>query len=189
MVSPGPQTKGLLAGKNLVEMISKKEIDERLKVLGDDITKAYAGDDADLVLVGVLKGSFVFLADLCRHIDLEFKIDFLQASSYGDAQESSGEVQITQDLSSPIEGKNVVLVEDIVDTGLTMKYLLEVLRARNPKSLKVCSLLEKKARAKHEVPIDFLGFGIPDKFVIGYGLDLSGAYRNLPFIGVVETNS
>jgi hypoxanthine phosphoribosyltransferase len=136
--------------------------------------------------VCVLKGSFVFASDLMRAIDLPLRIDFLGTRSYGEGTESSGVVQITQDLSKPIEHEDVIIVEDIVDTGLTIAHLMDLLRTRQPRSVKVCSLLHKPARAKVEVKIDYLGFKIEDKFVVGYGLDFAEKYRNLPYIGVVE---
>ncbi|WP_246099115.1 hypoxanthine phosphoribosyltransferase [Persicimonas caeni] len=136
-------------------------------------------------IIGVLKGCFMFVTDLVRYIDLDLSVDFLGLSSYGDSTKSSGVVRMTQDLSDPIEGKNVLIVEDIVDTGLTMKYLLENLQTRHPKSLSVVTLLDKPAGRKVEVPIEYTGFEIPDKFVIGYGLDYAELYRNLPYIGYV----
>ena len=134
----------------------------------------------------MLKGSFVFAADLARAIDLPLRIDFLGVRSYGEGTESSGVVQITQDLSRPIEHEDVLIVEDIVDTGLTIAHLMDLLRTRQPRSVKVCSLLHKPARARIQVKIDYLGFTIEDKFVVGYGLDFAEQHRNLPFIGVVE---
>ena len=138
------------------------------------------------MLVCVLKGSFVFGADLCRAIDLPLRVDFLGVRSYGEGTESSGVVQITQDLSRPIEHEHVLLVEDIVDTGLTIAHLMDLFRTRAPSSVKVCSLLHKPARARVEVSIDYLGFTIEDRFVVGYGLDFAERHRNLPYIGVVE---
>ena len=148
------------------------------------ITRDYV--DKSLVLVCVLKGSFVFAADLARSIDLPLRVDFLGVRSYGEGTESSGVVQITQDLSRPIEHDDVLLVEDIVDTGLTIAHLMDLLRTRAPASVKVCSLLHKPARAKVVVNIDYLGFTIEDRFVVGYGLDFAERHRNLPYIGVVE---
>jgi hypoxanthine phosphoribosyltransferase len=166
-------------------MISSEEIAARVKELGAQITKDYK--DRRLVLVGVLKGSFVFLSDLARAIDIDTaRIEFLGVRSYGEGTSSSGVVQITQDLAKPIEGEDILLVEDIVDTGLTIAHLLDLFRTRHPASVKVCSLLHKPARTKIEVPIDYLGFTIEDRFVVGYGLDWAERYRNLPFIGVVE---
>ena len=136
----------------------------------------------------MLKGSFVFAADLMRAIDLPLRVDFLGVRSYGEGTETSGVVQITQDLSKPIEHEDVLLVEDIVDTGLTIAHLIDLLRTRQPHSVKVCSLLHKPARARVAVKVDYLGFTIEDKFVVGYGLDFAEKYRNLPYIGVIERN-
>lgn len=170
--------------ERIVTMISTEKIAERVRELGALITKEYA--DRPLVLVAVLKGSFVFAADLARAIDLPLRIDFLGVRSYGEGTESSGVVQITQDLSKPIDGQDVIIVEDIVDTGLTIAHLMDLLRTRGPHSVKVCSLLHKPARARVEVKVDYLGFTIEDKFVVGYGLDFAEKYRNLPYIGLVE---
>jgi hypoxanthine phosphoribosyltransferase len=172
--------------KGIREMISAEKIRERVGQLGKEIAGHYRDDGQDLVLVGVLKGSIVFLADLCREIDLPCQLDMIGIASYGDETKSSGVVQITSDLTRPIEGKHVIIVEDIVDTGLTMSYLLENFRTRQPKSLKLCSLLHKPDRTVVKVAIDYLGFTIPDQFVVGYGLDYAQKYRNLPYIGVVE---
>lgn len=165
-------------------LLSQEALAARVRELGAQIRADYEGKN--MLLVCVLKGSFVFAADLARAIDLPMKIDFLGTRSYGDGTESSGVVQITQDLSRPIEDVHVLLVEDIVDSGLTIAHLLKLLRTRNPASLKVCSLLHKPARAKIEVPIDYLGFSIEDRFVVGYGLDHAELYRNLPFLGVLQ---
>jgi hypoxanthine phosphoribosyltransferase len=165
-------------------MISTEQIAARVRELGAAITRDY--EDKSLVLVCVLKGSFVFAADLARAIDLPLRIDFLGVRSYGEGTESSGVVQITHDLSKPISGQDVLFVEDIVDTGLTIAHLVDLFRTRNPRSVKVCSLLHKPARAKVSVNVDYLGFTIEDKFVIGYGLDFAERYRNVPYIGVVE---
>ena len=165
-------------------MISREQIAARVAELGAQITKEYAG--RSLVLVCVLKGSFVFAADLARAIDLPLRIDFLGVRSYGEGTETSGVVQITQDLSKPIAEEDVVIVEDIVDTGLTIAHLMDLFRTRQPRSVKVCALLHKPARARVQVNVDYLGFTIEDKFVVGYGLDFGERYRNLPFIGVVE---
>ena len=170
--------------ERIVTMLSKEQIAARVHELGAQISKDYAGHN--LVLVCVLKGSFVFAADLARAIDLPLRIDFLGTRSYGEDTESSGVVQITQDLSKPIDHEDVILVEDIVDTGLTVAYVIDLLRTRNPKSVKVCALLHKPARARISVKIDYLGFTIEDRFVVGYGLDFAERHRNLPYIGVVE---
>jgi len=170
--------------EQLVTMLSAETIAARVKELGAEITRDYA--NASLVLVCVLKGSFVFAADLARAIDLPLRIDFLGVRSYGEGTESSGVVQITHDLSRPIAHEDVILVEDIVDTGLTIAHLMDLFRTRQPRTVKVCSLLHKPARAKVDVKVDYLGFTIEDRFVVGYGLDFAEKYRNLPYIGVVE---
>jgi len=165
-------------------MFSAEQIAARVRELGAEITRDYSG--RTLVLVCVLKGSFVFAADLARHIDLPLRVDFLGVRSYGEGTESSGVVQITQDLSRPIEHEDVLLVEDIVDTGLTIAHLMDLLRTRAPASVKVCSLLHKPARSRVQVDVHYLGFTIEDRFVVGYGLDMAERYRNLPYIGIVE---
>ena len=171
--------------KKVRELLSREKIAQRVAELGAEIARDYG--DKELVLVGVLKGSFLFMADLARAIPGDgVQVDFLGLASYGDSTRSSGVVQITADLTKPIEGKHVLVVEDIVDTGLTMEYLLDNLRTRHPASVKLCALLHKPDRAVKQIPIDYLGFTIPDLFVIGYGLDFAQRYRNLPFIGVLE---
>ena len=167
-------------------MLSEEALARRTREIGADITREFAGRGHDLVIVGVMKGSVVFLADLMRAIDLPVRMELIGIASYGDDTESSGVVQITADLSAPIAGKDVIIVEDIIDTGLTMKYLLENFETRHPRTLKVCSLLHKPDRTKVNVPVDYLGFTIPDDFVVGYGLDHAQRYRNLPFIGVLK---
>lgn len=162
-------------------LIDEKTLHARIAELGAEISRDYAGKD--LALVGILKGSFIFLADLARSLSVECTIDFLGLSSYGHSTTSSGVVQITSDLSAPIEGRDVLVVEDIIDTGLTMRYLLENLHTRKPRSLKVVTLLHKPARTKVAVQIDYKGFTIDDHFVIGYGLDYEDRYRNVPYIG------
>ena len=171
------------------ELISSQAIAARVAELGAAITTDYAPliGKADVILLGVLKGSVIFMADLARHIALPISLDFIGISSYGDATVSSGVVQITQDVSRPLEGKHVIVVEDIVDTGHTVHYLLANLATRRPASLKLASLLHKPERSERDVAIDYLGFTIPNKFVVGYGLDIAQHYRNLPFIGVVTT--
>jgi hypoxanthine phosphoribosyltransferase len=170
------------------ELISATAIATRVAELGAQITADYAAlsGSADVVVVGVLKGSVIFLADLVRQIAAPIFVDFIGISSYGDATVSSGVVQITQDLSRPIEGKHVIVIEDIVDTGHTVHYLMENLGTRRPASIKLCSLLQKPDRAERDVKIDYLGFTIPNKFVVGYGLDIAQQFRNLPFIGYVQ---
>ncbi len=165
-------------------MIGVEALARRVQELGDQIAHDYK--DRDLTVVGVLNGSFIFMADLVRAIQLPIRCDFLGLSSYGSATESSGVVAITKDLSGPVEGRHLLIVEDIIDTGLTMAYLLQNLRTRRPASVKIASLLSKPARRQVEVAIDYLGFTIEDRFVVGYGLDYDGRFRNLPYIGVVE---
>jgi hypoxanthine phosphoribosyltransferase len=173
-----------MTSPSIQSLYSSADLSARVGELGAAITEAYRGKE--LVLVGVLKGAFVFLADLVRAIDLPLSVDFLSVSSYGPGTKSSGVVRLVEDLSAPIEDKHVILVEDIVDTGLTARYLLENLQTRKPASLALCSLLEKPARSQVEVPIEYRGFVIDDVFVVGYGLDHDQRYRNLPFIGVVQ---
>ncbi|HEX9051164.1 MAG TPA: hypoxanthine phosphoribosyltransferase [Anaeromyxobacter sp.] len=168
-------------GAHVDVLISQEELAARVRALGEQITRDHAG--RALVVIGVLKGSFIFLADLVRAIDLPISVDFIGITSY-QGTASSGVVQITSDLTRPIEGKDVLLVEDIVDTGLTMRYLLDNLSTRQPASVRVCALLEKPSRARVKVPVDYRGFVIADEFVVGYGLDWDGKMRNLPFIGV-----
>ncbi len=172
--------------KPFEELISTQKLHERVAQLGEQITADYRDSTKELILLGVLKGSFVFLADLCRAIHMPHAVDFIGIASYGDETKSSGVVKITQDLTRPIEGKHVIVVEDIVDTGLTVHYLLDNLATRHPASVKLASLLHKPERTIQEVPIDYLGFAIPNKFVVGYGLDIAQHYRNLSFIGYIE---
>ncbi len=164
-------------------LISAERIAARVRALGEEITRDHAGKP--LAVVGVLKGSFIFLADLVRAIDLPVQIDFIGITSY-QGKSTSGVVQITSDLTRPIDGKHVLLVEDIVDTGLTMNYIIELLETRKPASVKLCALLHKPSRTRKATTIHYLGFEIPDLFVIGYGLDYAQRYRNLPYIGVME---
>ena len=170
------------------ELISADAIATRVAELGLQLTADYSPliATSEVIVIGVLKGSVLFMADLVRHIGLPIHLDFIGISSYGDATTSSGVVRITQDLSRSIEGKHVIVVEDIVDTGHTVHYLLENLATRRPTNIKLCSLLHKPERSERDVKIDYLGFTIPNKFVVGYGLDVSQQYRNLPFIGYVQ---
>jgi hypoxanthine phosphoribosyltransferase len=170
--------------ERIVPMLSAETIQARVVELGKQIAADYK--DKSLVIVCVLKGSFIFAADLIRQIDLPLRVDFLAVRSYGEGTESSGVVQIVNDLSRPIENEDVLIVEDIVDTGLTIAHLMDLLGTRKPRSVKVCSLLYKPARAKVQVKVDYLGFTIEDKFVLGYGLDYAEKHRNLPFVGVME---
>ncbi|MGC4069631.1 MAG: hypoxanthine phosphoribosyltransferase [Polyangiaceae bacterium] len=160
------------------------QIAARVSELGRKIAEDYAGHP--LVVLAILKGSFVFAADLVRAIELPLRVEFLGLKSYGANTYSSGVVQITQDLTSPVDGEDVLVVEDIIDTGLTLSYLLKQLAARNPRSVRVCSLLHKPARTVEPVKIDYLGFTIADEFVVGYGLDHDQRFRNLPYLGVIE---
>jgi hypoxanthine phosphoribosyltransferase len=177
-----------MAFQQFAELISAAKIASRVGELGAQITADYrsAAETAEVVVIGVLKGSVIFLADLVRHIALPIHVDFIGISSYGDATVSSGVVQITQDLSRPIEGKHVIVVEDIVDTGHTVHYLMENLATRRPATLKLASLLHKPERQERAVEIHYLGFTIPNKYVVGYGLDMAQQYRNLPYIGIVQ---
>ncbi len=165
-------------------LISEPELKKRVKELAQEISSDYEG--RDLLLIGVLKGSFVFLADLMRNMDYHVSVDFMGTSSYGDSTKSSGEVRITKDLEKSVAGRHVLLVEDIVDTGLTLRYLLDTLRTRQPASLRVCTLLDKPARRRVRVSLDYYGFIIPNSFVVGYGLDYDEQFRGLPFVGVLE---
>jgi len=171
--------------QNLETMYSAEDIARRIDELGHQITVDYAGKD--LVLVGVLKGSCIFMADLMRHIDLPLTIDFMSISSYKDKMVSTGDVEILKDLSNPIRGKDVLVVEDIIDTGLPLSRLLDILGSRGANSIKLATFLDKpEPRIKKELLVDYVGFEIPNKFVVGYGLDAAGRYRNLPFIAVVK---
>jgi hypoxanthine phosphoribosyltransferase len=171
--------------QNLEILYTEEQIQERIREIGKEITNEYRG--RELVLVGVLKGSCVFLADLMRAIDLELTIDFMAVSSYKDGTVSTGDVEILKDLSNPIRDKYVIVVEDIVDTGLTLSRLLEILGSRGARSIKLASFLDKpEPRVKTELKIDYTGFVVPNKFLVGYGLDAAGRYRNLPFIAAVR---
>ena len=165
-------------------MLSPEEIESRIRDMGREISEDYAG--RDLVLVGILRGAFMFLSDLAREIHIPMEVDFLGLVSYGDQTKSSGVVRMTSDLARPIQDKHVIIVEDIVDTGLTARYLMDNLQTRRPASIEFCSLLEKPMNNTGGVPIRYLGFSIPNQFVIGYGMDYAGKYRNLPYIGVLE---
>ena len=166
-------------------LITEEQIRDKVLELGTKISADYS--ETSVTLVSVLKGSLPFMADLMRAIEIPVQIDLMEVSSYGGAStETSGLVRILKDLSSSIAGKDVLIVEDIIDTGLTLNYLLRYLRGKNPRSLRICALLDKPARRLVEIPIDYLGFTIPDEFVVGYGLDFGEYYRNLPFIGVLR---
>ena len=159
-------------------------IQERVQELGRQITQDYQG--RQLVLLGVLNGAFIFAADLCRAIDLDLTIDFISVTSYGKSTVSSGTIRLLKEPSIDLDGKDVLLVEDIIDSGHTIAAVLQMLETRQPKTLKVCALLDKPERREANVPVNYLGFTIPNKFVFGYGLDLDEYYRNLPFVGVVD---
>ena len=165
-------------------LIPSEKIKAKTKELGRQITRDFKGKD--IVLVGVLKGAVVFMADLMREIDTHVDIDFMEVSSYGSSTESSGAVRILKDLETNIEGKNVIIVEDIVDSGLTLNYLTRILSSRNPLCMKICVLLDKPERRDVKVHIDYDGFRIPNEFVVGYGLDYDGKYRNLPDICILS---
>ena len=165
-------------------LIDRDALQRRIAELGEEISADYAG--RDLLLVGVLKGAVFFLSDLMRFIDIPVEVDFMAVASYGSATDSSGVVRILKDLDIAIEGRDVLIVEDIVDSGLTLQYLLRNLGSRNPASLEVCALLTKPDRRKVDLPTRYVGFEIPDRFVIGYGLDYAERHRNLPFVAVLE---
>lgn len=167
------------------EMISAKSIAARVEALAREISDFYAGTDK-LVVVGLLRGSFVFIADLVRELDLPVEVDFLEVSSYGDSTTSSREVRILKDLRGEIEGRDVLVVEDIVDTGFTLSHVLAILGTRHPRRLEVCALLDKPSRREVDVRAKWVGFEIPDKFVVGYGIDYAQRNRNLPHIGAVR---
>jgi hypoxanthine phosphoribosyltransferase len=168
-------------GETLVE---EDALSARVRELGEEISRDYAG--RDLFLVGVLKGAVFFLADLMRHLEVPCSVDFMAVASYGSSTDTSGVVRILKDLDAPIEGREVLIVEDIVDSGLTLSYLLRTLHARGPASLEVCALLTKPERRKVELPIRYVGFEIPNRFAIGYGLDYGEKYRNLPFVAALN---
>jgi hypoxanthine phosphoribosyltransferase len=165
-------------------LITETELARRTSELATELRGRYGGQD--LVLVGVLKGAIMFLTDLARQLRLPLEMDFMAISSYGNAAQSSGVVRITKDLDGSIEGRNVLVVEDIVDSGATLRYLLENLRNRNPADIAVCTLLDKQVPRKADVTLQYVGFQIPNRFVVGYGLDYAEAYRNLPYIGVLK---
>ena len=165
-------------------LVQPDELAHRVRELADEISRDYVG--RDLLLIGVLKGAVFFLSDLMRHLEVECELDFMAVSSYGSSTDSSGVVRILKDLDAPIEGREVLIVEDIVDSGLTLSYLFRMLRARNPATLEVCALLTKPERREVDLPIRYVGFEIPNRFAIGYGLDHAERFRNLPFVAVLE---
>jgi hypoxanthine phosphoribosyltransferase len=165
-------------------LVSAEDLQRRVAELGEQITRDYAG--RSLLLVGVLKGAVFFLSDLMRYIEVPVEVDFMAVASYGSATDSSGVVRILKDLDASIEGRDVLIVEDIVDSGLTLQYLLRNLGSRNPRTLEVCALLTKPERRKVDLPTRYVGFEIPNRFVVGYGLDYAERHRNLPFVAVLE---
>lgn len=165
-------------------LLTEEEVDERIKKLGQKISEDYAGKNVHLICV--LKGGAFFMCELAKRITVPVSMDFMSVSSYGNGTESSGAVKIVKDLDESIEGKNVLIVEDIIDSGNTLHYLVEILYKRKPADIKICTLLDKPERRVADVHVDYVGFDIPDEFVVGYGLDYAQKYRNLPYIGIVE---
>ena len=171
--------------KDIQEVLfSEEQLKTRVQEIAREIERDYAGKE--IMLISVLRGSFIFMADLCRAIDLPCTLDFMAVSSYGKGTSSSGQVQITKDLSEDISGRHIIVVEDILDSGNTLSYLLQLLQARSPASVRLCTLLDKPSRRTKEVELHYSGFTIPDYFVVGYGLDYAEKYRNLPYIGVLK---
>lgn len=174
--------------KHIVDvMISEKEIKQRIAELGREITEHYRPREGkhDLVLIGLLKGSFIFMADLCREIEVPHEVDFMTVSSYGNGMTSTRDVKIIKDLDEDIRGKDVLIVEDIIDSGNTLNRVSEILSLREPASISICTLLDKPSRREVDVPVEWIGYSIEDKFVIGYGIDYAQRYRHLPYIGHV----
>ena len=165
-------------------LLTKEQLDKKVAELGEQISSDYK--DKNLLLVGILKGSVVFMTDLMRQISIPVRIDFMSVSSYGSGVKTSGVVKIIKDLDLPLQGYDVLIVEDILDSGLTLHYIIELLKSRNPHSVKICTLLDKPYSRRVDVKTDYHGFEIPDKFVVGYGLDYQGRYRNLPYVGVLK---
>lgn len=174
-----------LSEAQLDVLLSEETIRKRVEELGREITADYEG--RELIMVGVLKGAATFMVDLARAIDLPLAMDFMAVSSYGASTESSGVVRITKDLEQSLQGKHVLVVEDIIDTGLTLKYILEILRAHDPASVRICALFDKVKDRKADVEVHYTGFTIPDRFVVGYGLDYAEVYRNLPYLAVLPS--
>jgi len=182
-LKPSESTKVM---KHTVEvMISEAEIAERIAELGQQITEQYRDSGSDMVLVGLLRGSFMFMADLCRKIEVSHEVDFMTASSYGSGMSTTRDVKILKDLDEDIRDKDVLIVEDIIDSGNTLSKVREILRLRQPKSLAICTLLDKPERREVEVAVEYVGFTIPDEFVVGYGIDYAQRYRHLPYVGKV----
>jgi hypoxanthine phosphoribosyltransferase len=166
-------------------LVSSDQIQDKVQEIGARISEDYRGEQP--LLVGILRSAVVFLSDLIREVDLKCEIDFMEVSSYGTGTSSSGAVRVLKDLHEDIYGRHVIIVEDIVDTGLTLSYIMEMLQTRHPASLQACSLLSKPSRREVEVPVKYLGFNVPDEFVVGYGIDFAGEYRNLPDICVLKS--
>lgn len=165
-------------------LVSEEDVTKRIKEIGEQISRDYEGKEVHVICV--LKGGVFFMCDLAKRISVPVSMDFMSVSSYGNEKQSSGVVKIVKDLDESLDGKDVIIVEDIIDSGRTLSYLVEILKKRNPNSLKICTLLDKPERRVSDVKVDYVGFNIPDEFVVGYGLDYMQKYRNLPFIGVVE---
>lgn len=165
-------------------LFNEEQLAKRIEELGAEITADYKGEN--LLVLGILKGSNIFMADLVRKITIPMKLDFMMVSSYGNASESTGVVKIIKDVEYAIEDQHVLIVEDIIDSGLTLKYLKKLLETRNPKSVKICTLLDKPSRRKEFVEVNYIGYEVPDEFIVGYGIDYAEHYRNLPYIGVLK---
>lgn len=174
----------MIDDERLKELFSKEEINNKIEKLANEINRTYQGKE--VLIIGILKGAFIFMADLVRKLDLKTEIDFVELSSYGPKKESSGEVKMVKGLNTEIRNKDLLIVEDIIDTGTTMAYFLDYLKEKDPKSIKLCALTDKPARRKVEISIDFLGFTVPNKFIVGYGIDYHQNYRNLSEIYYVE---
>jgi len=175
--------------KNYIKevLVSEEQLQQRVSEIGKKISEDYK--DKDLMLVGVLKGAFMFMSDLAKNIDIPLTIDFMAVSSYGNSTESSGVVRILKDLETSIEGKDILIVEDIIDTGLTLSYLVKNLKSRGASSVKICTLLDKPERRLVDVELEYKGFDIPDEFVVGYGIDFAEGYRNLPYVCILKENA
>ena len=167
-------------------LFTQEELQEKVAAMGKKISEDYQNASEDVFCVGILKGAVVFYTDLVRSILLPVQFDFMIASSYGNETSTSGSVKLLKDLDYDVEGKHLILIEDIIDSGTTMQYLMRILRERRPKSIKLCALLSKPSRRTADVHIDYLGAEVPDEFLVGYGLDYAGAYRNLPYIGILK---
>ena len=183
-MSSTARTVSEFSNPNLEPLFTAEQIQNRIAEMGADIARDYAGRDP--LLICVLKGAVIFLSDLVRAVDMRLGVEFMAISSYGSSTRTSGEVRLVKDLGVPVEGRDVLVVEDIVDTGLTLNYLLANLKSRGARTVKLAALLDKWERREREVPIDYLGFKIPDAFVVGYGLDFAECYRNLPYIAVIK---